>query len=179
MRTITLGDKNFAEYITESEIVAAIDQIAEKINRDYRDDVPVVIVTLNGAIFFAVDLLQRLAIDVIVSCIRVNSYCGTETTCQIENLIGLKEDVAGKRVLILEDIVDTGNTYQYIHELLTAKGAKDIAIATMTYKPDSYQKNLPVDYPALTIPPKFIVGRGLDYDGLGRNYRDIYQILDK
>lgn len=178
MSTITLGDKTFIKYITESEIITAIDRIAEVINKEYQNDVPVVIVTLNGAIFFAVDLLQRLNMNVIISCIRVNSYCGTETTNQVESLIGLKEDVTGKRVLILEDIVDTGTTYQHIHDMLVKKGAKDIAIATMTYKPDAYKRSLPVHYPALTIPPKFIVGRGLDYDGLGRNYRDIYQISD-
>ncbi|MDL2308399.1 hypoxanthine phosphoribosyltransferase [Bacteroidales bacterium OttesenSCG-928-B11] len=179
MSVITLGDKKFIKYISESEIVSAINNIAEKINIEYRDEIPVVVVTLNGAIFFAVDLMQRLTMDIIVSCVRVNSYSGTETTNSIENLIGLKEDVAGKRVLILEDIVDTGNTYQYLYDMLVARGAKDIAIATMTFKPDAYKKALPVHYPALSIPPKFVVGHGLDYDGLGRNYKDIYQIIEE
>lgn len=179
MGIITLEDKKFRKFITENEIIEAVNRIAETINAEYCNDIPVVIVTLNGAIFFAVDLIQRLKMDMIVTCIRVNSYQGVESTNQVNNLIELSEDVSGKRVLIIEDIVDTGTTYKYIHDLLIERGAKDIAIATMTYKPISYKRSLPVHYPALVIPPLFIVGRGLDYNGLGRNYRDIYQIVEE
>lgn len=178
MNIITLGDKKFIKYIDRAEIDRATETIAAQINEDYKNDLPVFLITLNGAIFFAADLLRRIHIDLMLTCIRLSSYKGTVSTENVKNIIGLEENLKGKRVVIIEDIVDTGHTYEHIIHLLENQEVKDIRIATMTFKPDAYSKPYPVHYPALTIPPKFIVGRGLDYEGLGRNYSDIYQIVN-
>lgn len=175
---VTLLDKTFVKYIPSSEIDAAIAKVAAEINEDYKNDDPILLITLNGAIVFAVDLMKYLDISCRISCVKVSSYCGTESTGKINSLIGLNEDVRGKRVLILEDIVDTGATYRYLHQMLMDAGAKDVRMATMTMKPDAYKADLPVHYVGINIPNKFVVGRGLDYDGYGRNLNDIYQVVD-
>ncbi len=175
---VTLLDKTFVKYIPSSEIDAAIAKVAAEINEDYKNDDPILLITLNGAIVFAVDLMKYLDISCRISCVKVSSYCGTESTGKINSLIGLNEDVRGKRILILEDIVDTGCTYVHLHKILSEAGAKDIRIATMTMKPDAYKGTLPVHYVGLRIPNKFVVGRGLDYDGYGRNLNDSYQVVD-
>lgn len=178
MDIIKLKDKNFKKYISAEEIDMAISKVAQQINEEYKDDIPIFIITLNGAIIFAADLFKRLTITCSLTCVKFSSYEGTQTTNDIQSLIGLKEDLRGKRVIIVEDIVDTGNTYEHLMEILKDKGTKDIKIATMTFKPDAYKKGFPVHYVGLTIPPKFVVGRGLDYDGLGRNLNDIYQVCE-
>lgn len=174
--TITVLDKSFVKFILEDEIDTAIQKVADQINEDYKDDDPILLVTLNGAIVFAVDLLKRLTIPCKLTCVKVSSYSGTSSTNEVKNLIGLNEDLTGKRVIILEDIIDTGRTYQHLVEMLSNKGIKDLRIATMTYKPDAYKAELPIHYVAFSIPNKFVIGRGLDYDGYGRNLPDIYQL---
>ena len=136
-----------------------------------------VIMGVIGAIVFAVDLMKQLDFPCRISCVKISSYSGTESTGTINSLIGLNEDIRGKRILILEDIVDTGRTYVHLHQMLTEAGAKDVRIATMTMKPDAYKADLPVHYVGFNIPNKFVVGRGLDYDGYGRNLPDIYQVV--
>lgn len=174
---VTLLDKTFVKYIPSSEIDAAIAKVAAEINEDYKNDDPILLITLNGAIVFAVDIMKYLDIKCRISCVKISSYSGTESTGKINSLIGLNEDVHGQRVLILEDIVDTGQTYVHMHKILTEAGAKDIRMATMTMKPDAYKGTLPIHYVGLRIPNKFVVGRGLDYDGYGRNLNDIYQVV--
>jgi len=174
-KIIQLHDKKFIKFILSEQIDHAISAVAEQLNRDYREDPPLILVTLNGAIIFAADLLKHLHFPSILSCIKLSSYQGTKSTETMKTLIGLNEDVKDKRVLIIEDIVDTGRTYQTLVELLKEKGAKEIRIATLTMKPDAYRLDLPVHYVGISIPDKFVVGRGLDYDGLGRNLNDIYQ----
>ena len=173
---IQLHDKKFVKFISSKEIDTAISLIAAQLNKDYCDDPPLILVTLNGAIVFAADLLKQLQFSSVLSCIKLSSYQGTQSTENMQTLIGLNEDVKDKRVLIIEDIVDTGKTYQTLVELLNEKGAKEIRIATLTMKPDAYKLSLPVHYVGICIPDKFVVGRGLDYDGLGRNFNDIYQL---
>jgi len=173
---IQLHDKKFVKYISSHVIDKAVARIAEELNKDYTDEPPLILVTLNGAIVFAADLLKQLQFSSVLSCIKLSSYQGTQSTNTMKTLIGLNEDVQGKRVLIIEDIVDTGKTYQTLVELLNEKGAKEIRIATLTMKPDAYKLDLPVHYVGINIPDKFVVGRGLDYDGLGRNLNDIYQL---
>jgi len=173
---IQLHDKKFVKYISSHEIDKAVARVAEELNKDYTDEPPLILVTLNGAIVFAADLLKQLQFSSVLSCIKLSSYQGTQSTNTMKTLIGLNEDVQGKRVLIIEDIVDTGKTYQTLVELLNEKGAKEIRIATLTMKPDAYKLDLPVHYVGINIPDKFVVGRGLDYDGLGRNLNDIYQL---
>lgn len=174
---VTLLDKSFVKYINAEEVDAAIDRVASEIELEYHNDDPILLVTLNGAVFFAVDLLKRLTFQCRISCVKISSYDGTESTGEINSLIGLNEDVQGKRILILEDIVDTGRTYRYLYGMLMDAGAKDVRMATMTMKPDAYMGDLPVHYVGINIPNKFVVGRGLDYDGYGRNLPDIYQVV--
>lgn len=173
---VTLLDKTFVKFIPSEEVDAAIERLADQINSDYRDDDPILLVTLNGAIVFAVDLLKKLTIRCKVSCVKLSSYSGTQSTNNVKSLIGLNEDLRGKRVLVLEDIIDTGRTYGHIVEMLKDSGLKDLRIATMTYKPDAYKSDLPIHYIGFPISNKFVVGRGLDYDGYGRNLPDIYQL---
>lgn len=174
---IKVGDLEFVKYIDASTIDAAVDRVAARVNEEYKNDIPLVLVTLNGAIIFAADLLKKLTITCQVSCVKLASYAGTQTTQDVKDLIGLTEDLEGRRVLIIEDIVDTGTTYEHLWEMLNAKGVKDIKIATMTFKEDAYKKPYPVDFVGVNIQNKFVVGRGLDYNGLGRNLVDIYQVL--
>lgn len=173
---VTLLDKTFVKYIPSNEIDTAISRVAAEIMLEYRYDDPILLITLNGAIVFAVDLLKQLDFPCRITCVKLSSYSGTECTGNINNIIGLNEDVRGKRILILEDIVDTGATYLHLHQMLMDAGAKDVRIATMTMKPDAYKGELPVHYVGINIPNKFVVGRGLDYDGYGRNLPDIYQV---
>lgn len=174
---VTLLDKTFVKYISSADIDAAVVRVAAEIMLEYRYDDPILLVTLNGAIVFAVDLMKQLDFPCRISCVKISSYSGTESTGTINSLIGLNEDIRGKRILILEDIVDTGRTYVHLHQMLTEAGAKDVRIATMTMKPDAYKADLPVHYVGFNIPNKFVIGRGLDYDGYGRNLPDIYQVV--
>ncbi len=175
---ITILDKTFVKYISSDEIDKEIARLAAEISAEYSDDDPILLITLNGAVFFAVDLLKNLNIKCKITCVKISSYSGTESTGKINSLIGLNEDVEGKRVLILEDIVDTGRTYAHIHKVLMDAGAKDVRMATMTMKPEAYKGDIPVHYVGMEIPNKFVVGRGLDYDGYGRNLKDIYQLKE-
>jgi len=176
---VQLHDKKFIKFISSEQIDGIVNEIAQQLNNDYADEPPLILVTLNGALIFAADLLKKLQFSSVLSCIKLSSYQGTTSSDHMKTLIGLSEDVKGKRVLIIEDIVDTGKTYQTLVNLLNEQGAKEIRIATLTMKPDAYQSDLPVHYIGITIPDKFVVGRGLDYDGLGRNLNDIYQLLEE
>jgi hypoxanthine phosphoribosyltransferase len=178
-KIIQLHDKKFIKYIERQQIDEAIIAVAAQLNRDYADDPPLILVTLNGAIIFAADLLKELQFSAVLTCIKLSSYQGTKSSENMKTLIGLNEDVKDKRVLIIEDIVDTGKTYQTLVDLLNEKEVKEIRIATLTMKPETYKLNLPVHYVGMTIPDKFVVGRGLDYDGLGRNLIDIYQLFEE
>lgn len=176
MSTVTIEDKTFIKYISEEEIDKQVQRIAQQINEDYKDDIPILLFTLNGAIVFAAELLKKLTIQCRISCIRVASYDGTQNST-VKNIIGLVEGLENQRVIVVDDIVDTGNTYEYVRNMLYAAKVKDVRIATMTYKPEAYKKSLPLHYVGFEIPNKFIVGHGLDYNGLGRNLPDIYQLL--
>ncbi len=178
MEKVTFIDKTFVKYILKKDIDAATERVARQINEDYKDDNPVLLVTLNGAVVFAAELMQKLTMNCRVSCVKFSSYSGTKSTNEVKQLVGLNEDLTGKRVIIVEDIVDTGVTYEYMYKMLQDAGVKDVRMATMAFKPDAYTKDLPVHYVGLPIPDKFVVGHGLDYDGWGRNLPDIYQLSE-
>ena len=180
MEKVTLHDKTFRKFIFSSRIKEAIDELAEKINRDFEgcEDVPVMICTLNGALPFTGELFMKLKFNCLLGSVKLSSYRGTQSTGTVLTVQGLTEDVRGKRVIACEDIVDTGNTILALRELLLANGAKEVKICTMLLKPDIYDKDVELDYVGMEIPNDFIVGHGLDYDGLGRNLEDIY-VLDK
>ncbi len=173
-------DKTFKPFIPHERIIEAIDNVAGKLNADFRDctDVPVILCVLNGAIPFTGELLQRLEFNCQLVSIKLSSYQGTRSTGTVLNIMGLTADIKGKRIIISEDIVDTGNTVVALKEMLLHKGATDVRICTMLFKPDVYDKHEKIDYVGIPIPNKFIVGFGLDYDELGRNSKDIYVIED-
>lgn len=175
---ITIGDKQFVKYISEKEIDAALDVVAEKVNKEYENDIPLVLIVLNGGIVFGCDLLKRLTVPCNLGCIRVKSYSGTQSTEKVREVVGLEDDIEGRRVLIVDDIIDTGNTIEYLINLFMSKKAKDVKVAALTFKPESYKKPYPLDFIGLQIPNKFIVGCGMDYNELGRNLPDIYQVVD-
>ena len=176
---IHLHDKTFKPYIRHERIIAAIDDVAGRINADYRGckDVPVVLCVLNGSIPFTGELLQRLDFNCQLISIKLSSYQGTKSTGTVLNVMGLTASVRGRRVIICEDIVDTGNTIVALKEMLLDKeGAADVKICTLLLKPEVYDKPVKLDYVGMEIPNAFIVGFGLDYNELGRNIKDIYVI---
>jgi hypoxanthine phosphoribosyltransferase len=180
MQKITLKDKTFRPFITYDKISASIDKVAEQINKDFEGctDVPVLLCVLNGSIMFMAELMQRINFNCQIISTKLSSYEGTETTGKVKQAMGLTADLTGRRVIIVEDIVDTGNTIVELKRILEEAGAAESRICTMLLKPDAYKKDIPLDYVAMEIPNDFIIGFGLDYDELGRNYKDIY-ILDK
>lgn len=180
MEKITLHDKTFRTFITNEELEEAIDNVAAKVNADFEgcDDIPIFLCVLNGAIMFTAAMMKRLHFPCELVSIKLSSYQGTSSTGTVLIPLGLTADVKGRRVIIFEDIVDTGNTIVALKELLFAQGAKDVKICTMLTKPEIYNKPDKLDYVGMEIPNAFIVGYGLDYNELGRNYNDIY-ILDK
>ena len=180
MEKITLKDKTFRKAIPYEKISSAIDDVADRINADFRGctDVPVLLCVLNGSIMFMGELMQRLNFDLQTVSIKLTSYEGTSTTGRVKQAMGLTADITGRRVIVVEDIVDSGNTIVELKEILKEKGASESYICSLLLKPDAYKKDVKIDYVAMEIPNDFIVGFGLDYDELGRNYKDIY-VLDE
>ena len=180
MQKVKLYDKTFRTFIPNDRIMSAIDDVAVKINHDFEgcEDVPVLLCVLNGSIMFMGELMKRLNFNCQTVSIKLTSYEGTNTTGRVKQAMGLTADLTGRRVIIVEDIVDTGNTIVELKRILEEAGAAESRICTMLLKPDAYKKDIPLDYVAMEIPNEFIIGFGLDYDELGRNYKDIYT-LDK
>lgn len=180
MKKVTLKDKTFKTFIPYERISAAIDDVALKINNDFNgcEDVPVLLCVLNGSIMFMAELMKRLTFNCQVVSIKLTSYEGTSTTGRVKQAMGLTADITGRRVIIVEDIVDSGNTIVELKEIMAEHGAAESRICTMLLKPDAYKKDVRLDYVAMEIPNDFIVGFGLDYDEIGRNLKDIY-VLDE
>ena len=177
-QTIHIKDKCFRTFIPEADILREVRRVAEEINRDMAGKNPLFLSVLNGSFMFTSDLMKCLDIPCEVSFVKLASYEGTSSTGKVKELVGLNEDISGRTVVIVEDIVDTGLTMKRLIETLEAKSPKEIRIATLLVKPEKLQVKLHIDYAAMEIPNDFIVGYGLDYDGLGRNYRDIYAVTD-
>lgn len=178
MNKVTLKDKTFRVNIPGSEINKAIAEVAHRINVELKDKKPLFLAVLNGSFMFASDLMKKITIDCEISFVKVSSYHGTSTTGSVKQLLGLNEDIKGRTVVVIEDIVDTGLTIEAVVHQLQEMGAGEIKIATLLYKPEAYRKRIELDYVAIVVPNDFLVGYGLDYDGLGRNLPDIY-VLDK
>lgn len=178
MEKITLKDKTFKKFISYEKIAAAIDGVADKINADFSGctDVPVLLCVLNGSIMFMGELMKRLDFNCQVISIKLTSYEGTCTTGRVKQALGLTSSIEGRRVIIVEDIVDSGNTIVELKEIMKENGAAESYICTLLYKPEAYKKDIKLDYVAMEIPNDFIVGFGLDYDELGRNLKDIYTL---
>ena len=150
--------------------------MAEQVEADFGDEVPVFVGVLNGAFMVVSDFMKHYRKPCEVSFIKLSSYEGTESTNQVKQLIGLDRDLEGRTVVVIEDIVDTGNTLEELKEIFRSKNVKHFKIATLFFKPEAYTKNIKLDYVGIRIPNKFIVGFGLDYDGLGRNIPEVYQL---
>jgi hypoxanthine phosphoribosyltransferase len=179
---VTLHDKTFKLFIPNEKIEKAIDAVAERLNADYADatdeDPVVLLCTLNGAIIFAAELLKRLNFPIVLKACKLSSYQGTQSTGSIKTEVPLPAHLEGRRVIIVEDIVDTGNTIVALTDLLQAAKVRDSKVCTLLVKPEVYKKAVKLNYVAMEIPNRFIVGFGLDYDELGRNIKDIY-VLDE
>lgn len=177
MNRVKLWDKEFVISYPANEIKRDIETMAAAINRDMgSEEKPLFISVLNGSFIFTADFIRLVEFPCEISFVKLASYQGTETTGEVNQLIGLTEKIEGRTVVILEDIVDTGITLGKLVATLKDHNPKDIKIATLLYKPDSYKGDLKIDYVGKSIPNDFIVGYGLDYDGLGRNLADIYTL---
>ena len=177
MNKVKILDKEFEVSISHDQIQEAIGRIAERIDKDLKGKDVIFMGVLNGSFMFASDLFKKINIDCQITFVKVASYQGTMSTGNVKRLIGINEDIKGKTVVILEDIVDTGHTLDNIIRQLLGYEPKEIKIATFLFKPDAYTKDIPIDYVGFEIPNDFIVGYGLDYDGFGRNLENLYTLI--
>ena len=178
MDTIKILDKTFKAFIPESEIQKRVAAVAEKINHDMAGKNPLLLAVLNGSFIFAADLIRYLTIPCEISFLKLASYQGTTSTGKIKEIIGINENLENRDVIIVEDIVDTGNTMKRMLETLGTRNPRSLHICTLLVKPGKLQVPLNIEYCAMEIPNDFIVGYGLDYDQQGRNLRDIYTVVE-
>ena len=178
MTTLRIHDKNFKSYISEEEIRQKVKELANILNRDYQDKKPIFIAILNGAFIFAADLFKSLTIDAEISFIKLASYKGMKSSGQVITAIGLDIELFNRHVVILEDIVDTGKTLHEFLPQLWHQQPASLKIVALLHKPEAKVFPLKVDYAGFEIPDKFVVGYGLDYNGLGRNTAAIYQLFE-
>ena len=177
---IVLYDKKFAPFIPYSEIKERVAALVNRMRKEYEGNNNLVfLVVLNGAFMFAAELLGELDVNGVVSFIKLSSYRGNSTTGVVDDVLGLDCNIEGRTVVIIEDIVDTGITMQHLLDSLKKKHPARVDIATMFFKPESFRGNYEVKFVAMELPKEFIVGFGLDYDGLGRNYKDIYKLVNE
>ena len=179
MEQITLKDKTFRVSIPYEKITQAIDSVADQINSDFNgcEDVPILLCVLNGSIMFMAELMKRIKFNCQIVSIKLTSYEGTDTTGKVKTAMDLTADIRGRRVIIVEDIVDSGNTIVQLKKILENAGASESKTCTLLFKPEACRQDITLDYVAMEIPNDFIVGFGLDYDELGRNLKDIYTIV--
>jgi hypoxanthine phosphoribosyltransferase len=177
-KEVTIHDKTFEKFISSVKIQRAIGKMAARINKDFKNDKPIFLSVLNGSFLFTADLLKKIKIECEVSFTKISSYSGAASTGKINTLIGINENLKGRTVIILEDIVDSGNTLEKIIPELKKHQPLKIIVATLFFKPNACKKKIKLDYIGIEMPNDFLIGYGLDYDGLGRNLSDIY-ILKK
>ncbi len=177
MHSIKVHDKEFVPYLTPAEIAEQVKRVASEINRDYADKKPLFIAILNGAFMFASDLFKEINVDAEICFIKLASYKGVKSTGQVVTAIGLDADIYHRDVIIVEDIVDTGKTLSHFLPQLAHHHPASLKIAALLHKPDAMIHPITIDYLGFTIPNKFVVGYGLDYEGLGRNIKEIYQLI--
>lgn len=175
---IQVHDKKFDIYIKAEEIDKKVASLAQAILADTQGRKPLFLCVLNGSFLFAADLMRHYKGEAEISFVKLSSYSGTGTTGNVKQLIGLNEDITGRTVIIIEDIVDTGITIENLLNQLNEMQPAEIKIATLLLKPEAYKKSIKIDYVAMEIPNRFVLGYGLDYDGLGRNLADIYQLVE-
>jgi len=176
MKKLQVKDKSFAVSIPEAKILEQVRRVAGEITRDMDGKEPLFLPVLNGAFMFAADLLREVTIPCEISFIKLASYAGTHSTGAIREVIGLAKDITGRHVVIVEDIIDSGLTMAHMIETLEKHNPASISVCALLVKPDALKVEVPIHYRCMDIPNDFIVGYGLDYDGFGRNTRDIYTL---
>lgn len=178
IKNITILDKEFTLYLSKQQIEDKISEIAKELTTRLADKKPLFLCILNGSFMFAADIMKNVNIPAEISFIKLASYEGTSSTGKISELIGLNKDIKGRTVVIIEDIIDSGLTMQHLLETLKEKDPENIIVTSLLVKPDNLKVDLDIDYCAFSIPDKFIIGYGLDYNGYGRNYPNIYVIKE-
>lgn len=178
MKTVQVKDKTFSVSISEAEILRRVREVAAQIDKDLAGERPLLLSVLNGSFMFASDLIRGIETPCEISFVRMASYSGTTSTGRVKQLLGLNEDIEGRTVVIVEDIIDSGLTMKELIAILQAKHPKEIRIAALLVKPGNLKVELDIPYCCFEIPNDFIVGYGLDYDGYGRNLRDIYTVVE-
>ncbi len=176
MNEVRILDKKFRELISEKAIRMRIDEMALQINRDFTGSEVIFVGILNGAFMFAADLFRKTELNSRITFVKLASYIGTSSSGSIKELIGWNEDLVNKKIIVVEDIVDTGTTLERIVNELVIRNVAEIRIATMLLKPTAYKKDIPINYVGFEIPDNFVVGYGLDYNGYGRNLTSIYTL---
>ena len=176
MELIKINDKTFEPYVSAEELNQIAERMASEVYQDLQESRPIFIAVLNGSFMFAADFLRHYKGECEISFVKMASYQGTQSTGKIHQLIGLSTPVEGRDVVILEDIIDTGNTLEEIYRLFENQKVKSFRIATLFFKPDAYKKDLKIDYVGKPIPNRFIVGYGLDFDEIARNLPQVYQL---
>lgn len=180
MKIIKLHDLYFSPFIEKDEIAAIVKNLAWQVKEDLpENEIPIFVGILNGCFLFAADFIRAYHGNCEVSFVKLASYAGTKSTDEVKHLVGINEDLTGRTVIILEDIIDTGSTLQEIYNIFRNKNVRELKVVTLFFKPDVFKKELPINYIGKSIEDKFIVGYGLDYNGLGRNYPAIYQLTNK
>jgi hypoxanthine phosphoribosyltransferase len=177
MSTIKVHDKEFIPYLTSDEIQKQVARVAAEINNDYKNKKPLFIAVLNGAFIFAADLFKQIDLEAEIAFIKLASYKGVKSSGKVITAIGLDADLYGRDVIIVEDIVDTGKTLSQFLPQLDHQHPASLKIAALLHKPDAMVHPIKIDYLGFTIPNKFVLGYGLDFDGLGRNIKEIYQLV--
>ena len=177
---VKLHDKTFELSIPYEELNVAIQKVADQINEDYKElETPLFLGVLNGAFMFMSELMQKIEFPCELSFVKLASYSGVASTGKVQELIGLRNNVEGRHIIIVEDVVDTGESMEHLLRSLAGHKPASVTIATLLFKPTKFSKDYEVKYRALDIPDDFIVGFGLDYDELGRNLKDIYTIVSE
>lgn len=178
MSIVQIKDKRFKTFISEDEIQQRVKAVADRINHDMEGKKPLLLAVLNGSFVFAADLMRHITIPCEISFVKLASYEGTVSTGKVVEVMGLNEDIAGRDIIIVEDIVDTGKTMERMLDTLGTRNPNSLHICTLLLKPDKLKIPLNIEYAAMEIPNDFIVGYGLDYDQEGRNLRDIYTLVE-
>jgi hypoxanthine phosphoribosyltransferase len=178
MELVKVHDKTFEVSISEEKLLHRVKELAAQLNKDFRHKNPIFMAVLNGSFMFMSDLMKHMEIDCELQFIKVSSYAGMESTNTVKTLIGFGHEVQGRSVIVVEDIVDTGNTMKNLIAQLHSYNPNEVKICTLLLKPDKFDGSVEVDYVGFEIPDDFVVGYGLDYDGLGRNFKQIYTVTD-
>ena len=178
MNTVKIKDKSFRVSIPEAEIKQRVKALAEQMSKDLEGKNPIFLGVLNGSFIFAADLMREMTIPCEISFVKLASYQGTTSTGKVREVLGINEDLSGRTVVIVEDIVESGQTMKQMIESLGTRNPESVRICTLFFKPEKLKEDLNLDYVAFSIPDDFILGYGLDYDGLGRELKDVYTIVE-